>query len=223
MTNLDAVKARHSVRSYLSKPIPEDIRKQLQEEIDRCNQAGDLHIQLVTEDPEKFSGFRARYGKFENVQNYIALIGTDAPDLDEKIGYFGERLALFAQTLGLNTCWVAMTFRKGAAKAECEVSKREKLVCVLALGYGKTQGMSHKIKTLDEICSDTEQLPEWYRQGLECALLAPTAMNQQKFRFSRTENFVSVKATGGFYSNVNLGIVKYHFELGAGTENFKWK
>ena len=92
MTNLDAVKTRHSVRSYLSKPIPEDIRKQLREEIHRCNQAGDLHIQLVTEDPETFSGFRARYGKFENVQNYIALIGTDAPDLDEKIGYFGERL-----------------------------------------------------------------------------------------------------------------------------------
>lgn len=156
MTNLDAVKARHSVRSYLSKPIPEDIRKQLQEEIDRCNQAGDLHIQLVTEAPETFSGFLARYGKFENVRNYIALIGPNTPDLDKKIGYFGERLALFAQTLGLNTCWVAMTFRKGASKAECEVSKREKLVCVLALGYGKTQGMSHKIKTLDEICSDTE-------------------------------------------------------------------
>ena len=28
---------------------------------------------------------------------------------------------------------------------------------------------------------------------------------------------------GGFFSKVDLGIVKYHFEIGAGKENVKWK
>ena len=56
-----------------------------------------------------------------------------------------------------------------------------------------------------------------------CALLAPTAINQQKFKFSLHDgNKVSVKAGLGFYSKVDLGIVKYHFEIGAGVKNFEW-
>lgn len=219
----EAVKARHSVRSYISKPIPEEIVQQLQKEIQKCNKEGGLNIQLVTEDEKAFDSFLAHYGKFENVQNYIALIGKKSSDLDEKLGYFGERIALLAQTLGLNTCWVAMTFSKGSAKKKLKIGSGEKLVCVLALGYGKTQGVQHKVKEIGEVCEDKTNMPDWYRKGLECALLAPTATNQQKFMFGRSGSVVSVKATGGFYSKVDLGIVKYHFEIGAGTENFKWE
>ena len=95
----------------------------------------------------------AHYGKFSGVQNYIALIGKKNADLEEKLGYYGERLALFAQTLGLNTCWVALTFGKGAVKNRCTIAPGEKLVCVLALGKGTTQGIAHKSKPLEEIPS----------------------------------------------------------------------
>ena len=118
---------------------------------------------------------------------------------------------------------MALTFGKGAAKQKCIIEKDEKIVCVIALGYGTTQGVSHKVKDMKDICSKEENMPDWYRGGLEFALLAPTAMNQQKFFFQRDGEHVSVKSTGGFYSKVDLGIVKYHFELGAGKENFKWK
>ncbi len=224
MTLLEAVKKRHAVRSYRSEKIPADIRKQLQNEIDRCNKEKDLHIQLITDDADVFSGLMARYGKFHNVQNCIALIGRKAGDLDEKAGYCGEKLALTAQMLGLNTCWVAMTFNKGAAKKKFRIERDEKLVCILALGYGENQGVLHEIKNIKDVCPEEkeEEMPVWYRNGIECALLAPTAMNQQKFRFSRSGNVVSVKPTGGFYSGVDLGIVKYHFEAGAGAENFRW-
>lgn len=217
----DVIKARHSVRSYLSKKIAEEIVLKLQEEISKCNQEGNLNIQLVTEDPNAFTGFLAHYGKFDNVQNYIALIGNKSSDLDERIGYYGERLVLLAQSLGLNTCWVAMTMKKGHVKQKCHIEKGQKLVCVLALGYGKTQGLSHKVKSVDQVCDDKD-LPKWYLEGIHCALLAPTSMNQQKFKFSRKDNQVHVKATGGFYSKVDLGIVKYHFEIGAGKDNFTW-
>lgn len=93
---------------------------------------------------------------------------------------------------------------------------------MLALGYGATPGTPHKSKTLDAVCDDTDSMPEWYQRGLHYALLAPTATNQQKFRFSRQGDRVAVRASLGFYSKVDLGIVKYHFELGAGTENFRW-
>lgn len=223
MTFLEAIKERHSVRSYTDQKVPEEIIAKLQSEIKVCNQEGGLHIQLVTEEPKAFNSFMAHYGKFSGVQHYIALIGKKSSELDERLGYYGERLALLAQTLGLNTCWAATSFSKGAAKSKCKIDAGEKLVCVLALGYGKTQGVPHTSKAFQDVCSVNGEMPEWFCNGVNAALLAPTAMNQQKFLFRLDEeNRVFAKATGGFYSNVDLGIVKYHFEVGAGIDVFSW-
>lgn len=212
----EAIEKRHSVRNYLDKPVPADIIAELNSEISECNRESGLNIQLVTDEPEAFSGFMAHYGKFSGVKNYIALIGRKTADLDEKIGCCGERIAVMAQQLGLNTCWVAMTFSR--KKSRCTVNKGEKLVCVLALGYGETQGIAHKSKPMNELCSVSGKMPDWFRKGMESAMLAPTAMNQQKFMFSLDGNNVTVKSLGGFYSKVDLGIVKYHFEIGSGKK-----
>ena len=162
----------------------------------------------------------AHYGKFSGVTNYFALIGERGPGLEEKCGYYGERLVLKAQQLGLNTCWVAMTYSK--IKTAFTVGKGEKLCVVIALGYGETQGVPHKSKPAAEVMAVSGPVPEWFKQGIEAALLAPTAMNQQKFVFSLNGDKVSVKPGLGFYSKIDLGIAKYHFELGAGTEYFTW-
>lgn len=222
MTTLEAIKKRHSVRNYLNRKIDEELVAKLQSEIDTCNQESGLHIQMVIDEPKAFGGFMAHYGKFSGVQNYIALVGRKSDDLDEKIGYYGERLALAAQTLGLNTCWVALTFGKGVAKSRCQIDKGEKLVCVLTLGYGQTQGVAHKSKDMKNLCRATGEMPKWFLNGMEAAMMAPTATNQQKFFISLNGTRVSAKAAGGFYSKVDLGIVKYHFEIGAGVDNFKW-
>ncbi len=221
MTILEAIEKRHSVRSYQDKAIPAEIVVELEKEIVACNKESGLNIQLVTNEKNAFDGFMAHYGKFSGVQNYIALIGKKSADLDEKLGYYGERIALKAQGLGLNTCWVAMTMSKGVVKKNCTIASGEKLVCVLSLGYGTTQGVPHKSKAMETLCN-VSQKPEWFKKGMESAMLAPTAMNQQKFLFSLDGSKVTVKSTGGFYSKVDLGIVKYHFEVGAGKENFTW-
>lgn len=214
----EAIKNRHSVRSYIDKSIPAEIISQINDEIVEWNRESGLHIQLVTDEPEAFSGFMAHYGKFSGVRNYIALIGRKTADLDEKIGYYGERIAVKAQQLGLNTCWVAMTFSR--KKSRCIVDKGEKLVCVLSLGYGETQGIAHKSKPMEQLCAVSGKMPDWFRKGMESAMLAPTAMNQQKFLFSLNGESVTVKSTGGFYSKVDLGIVQYHFEIGSGRKIF---
>ena len=46
---------------------------------------------------------------------------------EEKAGYFGEHLVLKAQALGLNTCWVAMTFKKSACKRNCRITSLQGL------------------------------------------------------------------------------------------------
>ena len=177
------------------------------------NRESGLHIQLVRNEPKAFDGFMAHYGKFSGVTNYIAMIGKKGPDLEEKCGYYGERLVLKAQQMGLNTCWAAMTYSK--IKTAFRIDDGEKLCIVISIGYGKNQGSAHKVKTADEVVKGDGAQPEWFRAGVEAALFAPTAMNQQKFTFALSGNRVSVKAGIGFYTKIDLGIVKYHFEAGA--------
>ena len=203
---------RHSVRRYADRPIEVEKRAELDALTAKINAENDLHIQIIYDEPACFDSFMAHYGKFDGVKNYIALVGKKSSALDETLGYYGEQLVLKAQELGLNTCWVAMTH----GKSKADIGKGEKLVCLIALGYGITQGAAHKNKPLQEVSNYKETMPEWFKDGVTAALLAPTAMNQQKFFFELMDD-ESVKATSGsgFYTKLDLGIVKYHFELGS--------
>lgn len=227
MTLLEAIETRHSVRRYIHKPLSQEIINTLQSKIDECNRLGDLHIQLVTNETKAFSGLFA-YGKFSGVENYFVMVGKKSPDFDERIGYYGEQLVLLAQQLGLNTCWAGLSYRR--VDSAYEVGEGETLSCMISLGYGETQGHTHKIKSEKEVSNVTEDSPEWFRNGVRAALLAPTAINQQKFYFEHVtphaDNIHRVKARKGFsligYTQMDLGIAKLHFEIGAGKENFKW-
>jgi len=222
MTLQEAILARHSVRQYLDKPVEEEKINQLQSLIDDCNREGNLHIQLVTNEPNAFSGGMAKYGKFSGVSNYIAVIGPKGED--EKMGYYGEKVVLLAQTLGLNTCWVGLSYKKQPDRYQ--VLDGEVLSCVISLGYGANQGTPHSQKKgIEHFCRTEGTMPEWFRKGMEAALLAPTAINQQKFEFILTSgNKVKAKTRFAFtpYAKLDLGIVKCHFEIGAGKENFIW-
>ena len=221
MDNTELMKARHSVRQYMETPLEEGVINALEKEIDACNDESGLHIQLVKNEPKAFNGFMAHYGKFSGVTNYIALVGKKTAVLDEACGYYGERLVLKAQELGLNTCWVALTYKK--VPSAFEIRRGEKLALVIALGYGKTQGAAHKSKTSAEVSNVTPESPQWFKDGVDAALLAPTAMNQQQFMLTLDNGAVEAKARPGVCAKVDLVIVKYHFELGAGEENFRWK
>lgn len=218
----EAVKRRHSVRQYKAVPIEEEKIRLLKEEIEACNKDGNLNFQLVSDEPRAFDSNAAHYGKFEGVSNYFALVGEKCKDLYEKCGYFGERLVLLAQTLGLHTCWVALTYKK--IPEAFKVLDGEKLTVVISVGYGRHRGLPRKSKKAEDVSNVSESTPAWFRVGVEYALLAPTAMNQQKFKFIyNPDGTVTAKAGIGFYTKMDLGIAKLHFEIGAGKENFIWK
>ena len=228
MTLEEAIKTRHSVRAYKAQPLTEDIVKVLEKEIEEQNRQGHLHIQLVKNEPKAFQGKLAKYGKFSNVTNYLVMAGQKAEDLDERIGYYGEHLVLLAQTLGLNTCWVGLSYSKIPGTYVLE--EGEVIKAYIAIGYGETQGVGHKIKTVEKVSNTSDITASWFREGVEAALLAPTAVNQQKFFFeyvpARDNQPARVVAKRNFsligYTQLDLGIVKYHFEVGAGKNNFEW-
>ena len=217
----EAIRQRHSVRSYQDKPIPDDVAKALESFIVQCNSESGLHIQLVRDERKAFDSFRAHYGRFSGVSNYIALIGPDNAQLDEKCGYYGERVVLEAQRLGLNTCWVALTYKK--VPDAYVVSEGEKLDLVISLGYGNTQGVQHRSKSESDVSNVNQDSPKWFKDGVQAALLAPTAINQQKFYFELSGDKVIAKSGLGPCSKIDLGIVKCHFEIGSGKGPEIWK
>lgn len=221
-TTEEIVKSRHSVREYLDKPIEGEVLEKLQEEISECNNESGLNMELVLNEKEAFNKFW--FNNFENCNNYIVIMGKkDDKNLQEKAGYYGERIVLKAQELGLNTCWVALTYNK--AQVPCAVKDGEKIVIIIAVGYGATNGVDHDRKKFGDVVKESYSvIPSWFDKGVEFALLAPTAMNRQKFIFElKGSKEVLLKDTGiGPFAKIDIGIVKYHFELGAGKENFSW-
>ncbi len=216
-----AIKQRHSVRAYQDKPIEKEKIDILNHQIDKINKESNLRIELITNDKDAFNTMLTHYGKFSNAFNYFAIIGNKNEDFAEKGGYYGEQLVLLSQQLGLNTCWVALTYNKKNNKIR--LNENDKLLCVIALGYGVNQGNEHKIKTFEKVTKNVSYPPAWFKRGVEFALLAPTAINQQQFCFTLQDNKVTLKKKLGLYSKIDLGIVRYHFELGAGKENFTWQ
>jgi nitroreductase len=215
MEILEIMQQRHSVRQYTDRAIEPEKRTVLDALTQEINRKAGLSVQIIYDDPKCFDSFMAHYGKFAGVRNYIALVGKKAPGLDEILGYYGEELVLKAQELGLNTCWVALTH----GKSKAAVGRGEKEVCLIALGYGVTQGVEHKSRPMQELCTCGEPMPEWFRCGMNAAMLAPTAMNQQKFRFELLPDGTVKAACGsGFYTKLDLGIVKYHFEAVTGKK-----
>lgn len=209
MQMLDLMKERHSVRQYSDKKIDGDVKTKLDTYVASINEESGLSMQIFYNEPNCFNSMLAHYGKFSNVKNYIAIVGKK--EEQEKAGYYGEKLVLKCQELGLNTCWVALTH----GKVNVQTKPQQKLLILIALGYGTNTGVAHKSKPIKEFCKE-DAYPEWFMKGMEAVSLAPTAINQQKFMFEIKNGQVYAKALRGFYSKIDLGIVKYHFETVTG-------
>lgn len=235
---LEAAQNRHSVRQFVDRPIDSTLVAQLAELIARINTESGLHIQLITNEPLAFStglaklGNLTRYGRFEGCSNYLVVAGnTNINHLDEVVGYYGEQVVLYAQALGLNTCWAGLTY--ATVPHTFALDADEKVICYIALGYGTNQGRQHTMRDRAQLSNCREDDPEWFVRGVEMAMLAPTAVNQQKYYIhgerdaeGRLTGVVRLQAKGlslNRYKHVDLGIVRYHFELGAQPEHFRWK
>ena len=223
MKQVEAIQARHSVRKYLDKPVESEKAAALQAVVERVNAEEGLNIQLVLEEPKAFSAGLWKYGQFSGVQNYFVMAGPKGKETEQKLGFCGEELVLLAQTLGLNTCWVGLTYKK--IPGTFTLREGDVVHCVIALGYGANAGVQHPLKPVEKYYEAAGTPPQWFLAGMEAAMLAPTAVNQQKFKMilhdgNKVEARTFFSLTG--YVDIDLGIVKYHFETAAGKENFDW-
>ncbi len=214
----EAMEKRHMVRKYTDEPLKEDMIKKLNERIEENNKAHNLNMKLMIKEEHAVNAL-IKLLLARGVRNYIILAGETSSNLDEKLGYAGADVMLYAQTLGLNTWWVGGTYNRSVAK----YVDNKKVIGIIAVGYGISQGVPHKSKVASEVSNINESSPEWFKNGIKAALLAPTALNKQDFMIKQNGNKVSIECNNGIFTGANVGLIKYHFDLGAGVENFEWE
>jgi hypothetical protein len=226
MTMEEAIKTRHTIRTYDGRALAPEIARTLQSMIAEINRKAGLHFQLMNGIKDALAPYTIRYGKWTGVTNYISLVGKVGPHLDEQCGYYGEQLVLWAQQHGLKTGWVETRLENPAEGIPVpEIAAGERLVITICIGYSEATGSHHKIKTAEEMSetSDPANVPDWFRKGMACAILAPTAGNQQLFKIHLNGETLSIDTVPGFLEKVDLGIAKYHFELGSGIDHSRWE
>ena len=143
--------------------------------------------------------------------------------VDEVIGYWGQKIVLAAQDMGLNTCWCALCSRK---KSRAVVAPGKKIRLVIAVGHGKTQGFPRKTKSIGALSSvECAKAPAWFAAAMEAAQLAPTAMNNQNFKITLLSDgkTVRIEAPQSGLNVIDEGIVRRNFEIAANEIGADWR
>lgn len=226
MITVETIRERHSVREYDGKPLSRAEFDALGAVVEECARESGLDIQLVGDSPEVFNVI-ARFGLIRGCRTHVAFV-VDAAKArgvaaDEAIGYWGQKIVLAAQGMGLNTCWCALCSRK---KSHAVVAPGKKIRLIIAVGHGKTQGFSRKTKSVEALSSvECAKAPAWFAAAMEAAQLAPTAMNNQNFKIMLLSDgkTVRIDAPQSGLNVIDEGIVRCNFEIAANEAGADWR
>ncbi len=206
----EAIRTRCSVRKYTAAPTDEQLKK-----------LGDLSRQLTWQGVRiillKGPGMRSA---IKGTDVYAAILGTK-DTLPEQEGYAGEAMALECAAMGLGTCWLGSGFYKSIVKVAAKQKDNEHIQCVLAIGQCAPQQPAHKRRPLSALCGLEEAqraaLPAWQKAALEAAVLAPSAINRQPWRFVVTPGSIQVLDGGKNFGMgpLDRGIAMLHVAVGA--------
>ena len=226
MITVETIRERHSVREYDGKPLSRAEFDALGAVVEEFVRESGLDIQLVGDNSEVFNVI-ARFGLIRGCRTHVAFVVDDvkAGDVasDEAIGYWGQKIVLAAQDMGLNTCWCALCSRK---KSHAVVAPGKKIRLIIAVGHGKTQGFSRKTKSVEALSSvECAKAPAWFAAAMEAAQLAPTAMNNQNFKITLLSDgkTVRIDALQSGLNVIDEGIVRCNFEIAANEAGADWR
>ncbi len=205
---IEAINLRHTVRRYKPTEIDFDNRKFILERVNKLNSSYNLTMRAVFDDDSALS----LLGKFilsKNARNFIVLAGKD--NQQEQLGYCAADLMLYIQTLGLNSWFVGGTFNR----KKLEERYHESVFGIVVFGYGLDNGKKHSSKSFNQVSRSDEKV-KWYEKGVVAALKSPTALNKQNFKFILANGVVKLEVKKSPYAKLELGILRYFFELASG-------
>lgn len=236
-TAYDAMMKRYSCRAFQKELLAPEIRAQLSGKIEELNRESGLHFQLFCSDDISKPAALLSDSMFSgDCYAFAALVGPEQIEASEPLGYYGEALVIFAEQLGLGTCWVASTYDPDSISVE--IPAGEKLWIIIPLGKAAEQPprqkeIRAKIRSRDRaldsfVESDVPFLavPSWIQKGADAILAGPSAVNQQPVNLVWKDGVLTMKLIreGHHLHYCDMGIAKKQFEISAAASYFpgKW-
>ena len=224
---MELIRSRRAIRKYKENLIESDKANLIDAELQNINLESGFKFQMILNNDEVLGNKIITFGMFKNARNIIALVGPSSSndidkEVDEKIGYYGARILLFIESINLSTCFITGTFSR--AKTRASINKGETLFGIISFGECDETKKPRKTKNIEDVSDYKEGDPDWYLRGIEAALLAPTAVNQQAFEIINDgHKFVYIRNLVGFNTALDAGIIHYFFEKAADSDAYIWK
>ncbi|MCQ2792760.1 MAG: hypothetical protein MJ208_04495 [Bacilli bacterium] len=197
------LESRHSVRKYLDKAIEDDKKQIITDLIEKINQEHGTKFAVFF---DKLEAFKSILGhSIKGCKNIIIFYHTDA----NEAGYYSAEVLLKLHELGLNSCYVGLTYKK-------KIFLRDDvdIQCALAFGYGANQGQPHTNHNINKLLTYEGDKPEKLDIVVKAALSAPTAMNRQRFKIVVENNeIVPILTSKGPFAEFDFGIIRYYVDL----------
>jgi len=230
-----AIFHRISRRSFGPKDLEPEERSSLREFCQDFRPFSGVRAELSVGSSDRvFKGAIGSYGKITGAQAFIAFIGnTKDPNVNEKIGYFGEGIILEVTARGFDTCWVGGYFNPKIVAGVLGIKKGERVYAVTPVGHALEEFSSqeklmrrfikaHKRVSMEELVTgiEREQWPKWIEEALEGARVAPSAHNNQPWEFNVSSKGITIsisKERGKLkqFNRMDCGIALLHIQLGA--------
>lgn len=243
------VEERKSIRTYLSDPITEEDREKISAYIDYLSSAPSpfeckIRIRIFDVNKEISSKDLGTYGVIKNARTYLGVAAEKSPIAMQAVGYSFEKLVLYAQSIGLGTCWLGGTFNRGEFAKAMQIEENEFFPIASPIGYPAPK--NHTINKVMRMAIKADKRKEWdklffdgdfskpltkegagkWAYPLEMVRLAPSAANKQPWRIVRQGNmwhFFEKKdmSSENDIQRLDVGIALCHFELAAKEKGMK--
>ncbi|WP_163318404.1 nitroreductase family protein [Dysgonomonas sp. 520] len=233
MSVIELIKERKSVRSYTGEPLNKELVDSINNYIERLNPpfGAKARIRLISaktgEQPVKLG----TYGVISGATDFLLLIGEKGLMSEAGAGYMFEQAILFCTGLGLGTCWLGGTLKRGDFLTQIRLSGDEELIVISPVGYKRekrtlldsimrTGARSDKRKPFGSLFfNGTFEIPLTeadagnYNTPLEMVRLAPSGSNKQPWRVVMKDGGFHFYYRTGRFSVNDIGIALCHFEL----------
>ena len=206
MTIKETIYRRKSFRSYsdslLQNEMLQDIEKAIAE-------AKPLYPDI------KFSWEIIGNEKFKSVQNwraphYVAMFTEEAEGARENLGFIFQQVELYMQSKGIGTCWLGLG---KLSDADDITAKHSGMECVMMMAFGTPEGEEYRSELSEFKRRTAAEISDREDCRLECARIAPSAVNSQPWYFVHDDETIHVYCVTKYLIHKVLGKMN-KFDMG---------
>lgn len=242
----ETIRSRKSIRSYEKRPLSQADREAVIAYMAELCQGemtpfpAQVRMCLLEAKPGTNTETLGTYGVIRGADTFIGVTVKNADYAMESVGYTFEKLVLYAESLGLGTCWLAGTFDRENFAGAIQPADDELFPIVSPIGY--PAGKKTLVDSVFRKVGKSDQRKQWaelffensfdtpitreqaggYAIPLEMVRLAPSAANRQPWRILHRDDafhFYREKNPKGKYpydlQRLDVGIAACHFQMAA--------